>query len=30
MREYAIKKVAVALKNKRVTNSQCLGELFIT
>ena len=30
MREYATEKVAVALKNKHVTNSQHLGELFVT
>lgn len=30
MRKYATEIVAVAFKNKHITNSQCLGELFIT
>lgn len=30
MKEYATEKVAVALKSKHVTNSQCLGEVFVT
>jgi len=29
VREYATEEVAVALKDKHVTNSQCLGELFV-